>query len=357
MRGDAEAAPRRRFELVRFDDLRASPGRSYLVRGLIPRDGLVVAWGPPKCGKTFFVFDLAMHIALGWQYRGRRTMQGTVVYIACEGERGLSARAEAFRRDKMCENPAPTPFFLLTTRLDLAADHSTLIDDVRAQLGAQSCVAVIIDTLNRSLRGSESVDADMAAYIDGAAALREAFDCAIIIIHHCGLDDKRPRGHTSLSGAVDAQIAVRRDANDAIIASVEYMKDGEAGAEIASALRVVELDPDEDGEPVTSCVVDPAESGAASPRKPKKINAAAQQALALLHECMAAGATDAPASTHIPGGTRGVTKKAWQSYCEKGGIINADGSPRQELKRIIVGLKDAGSIGIWGDFVWPTKNG
>ena len=27
----------------------------------IPRVGLVVVWGPPKCGKSFWAFDLAMH--------------------------------------------------------------------------------------------------------------------------------------------------------------------------------------------------------------------------------------------------------------------------------------------------------
>ena len=83
---------------------------------------------------------------------------------------------------------------------------------IRGTLGDDAPVAVVLDTLNRSLPGSESSDQDMAAYIKAADAVREAFNCAVIVVHHCGIDTSRPRGHTSLTGAVDAQLAVKRDA-------------------------------------------------------------------------------------------------------------------------------------------------
>jgi RecA-family ATPase len=35
-----------------------------------------------------------------------------------------------------------------------------------------------------SLVGSESKDVDMAAYVRAADAIRDAFDCVVIIIHH-----------------------------------------------------------------------------------------------------------------------------------------------------------------------------
>ena len=114
---------------------------------------------------------------------------------------------------------------------------------------------------NRSLRGSENSDEDMSAYIGAADALREAFDCAVLIVHHCGVNDSRPRGHTSLTGAVDAQLAVKREQNGNIIVTVEWMKDGESeGDTIASRLEVVEVCTDEDGEAITLCIVVPAES-------------------------------------------------------------------------------------------------
>src|SRR6185503_8603503 len=97
----------------------------------------IIIWGPPKCGKSFWVFDLVMHVALSWNYRGRRISQGTVCYIACEGERGLEARTEAFRHHFLSESTEDVPFCLMATRLDLVADQAQLIADISAQLGAR----------------------------------------------------------------------------------------------------------------------------------------------------------------------------------------------------------------------------
>ncbi len=244
----------RRFELVAFDDVGMTTEPAYLVKGLVPREGLTVIWGPPKCGKSFWAFDLAMHIALGRPYRGRRVQQGPVVYIAAEGGAGFRNRIEAFRQAHVIEREGPVPFYLLADRPDLVSDVDQLIADIREQCDPAP-VAIEVDTLNRTLTGSESRDEDMAAYIAAADKLRAAFRCAVKIVHHCGIDATRPRGHTSLVGAVDAQIKVSRAANKTIAAQVEWMKDGEEGDTIHSVLEQVDVGTDEDGDPITSCVV------------------------------------------------------------------------------------------------------
>jgi hypothetical protein len=104
-RDDAEArkgngqAKQAEFPLVRFDDIALDTAQcAYSVKGLLPRRGLVVLWGPPKCGKSFKATDIGLHIALGWEYRGRRVQQATVIYIAPEGRYGFPARIEAFKQ-------------------------------------------------------------------------------------------------------------------------------------------------------------------------------------------------------------------------------------------------------------------
>ena len=223
---------------------------------MIPSGGLTVVWGPPKCGKSFWTFDLTMHVARGIPYRGRRVQQGAIAYVSLEGGNGFHRRIEACKQQHEITD---APFYLITDRTDLVRDNETLIAAIKEQM-QETPAAVIIDTLNRSLAGSESSDEDMAAYIKAADAIREAFDCAVVIIHHCGVDGTRPRGHTSLTGAVDAQIAVSRDEANDVITEVQWMKDGTEGDIIASRLLVVELGPDEDGEPITSCIIVPAES-------------------------------------------------------------------------------------------------
>ena len=210
-----------RFRLVPFGDLKPGGQSSHLVKGLIPRVGLTVAWGPPKCGKSFWTFDMAMHVARSMDYRGRRVHGGPVVYCAFEGAEGFKARAAAFRLHHQIDDPREIPFFLSPSQIDLVADRAALIASIQAQLVAEIPVLVVLDTLNRSLRGSEFDDKDMSAYVRAADAIRDAFDCAVVVVHHCGIDATRPRGHTALAGAVDAQLAVKRDAADNIVVTVE----------------------------------------------------------------------------------------------------------------------------------------
>lgn len=350
--------PPRRFLPVRFRDIGMSAERPYLVKGLLPREGLVVVWGPPKCGKSFWTFDMVLHVALGWEYRDRRVQSGTAVYVACEGERGLGARTEAFRIQKLenSDDVLDPPFYLLASRLDLVADVDVLVSDVRFAIGADHCSCVVLDTLNRSIVGSESKDEDMSAYVQAADKLREAFKAAVIIIHHCGINKERPRGHTSLTGACDAQIAVKRDGAGRIIATVEYMKDGSEGATITSQLVVVKVGKDEDGEEITSCIVEPAEAEEESSTTKRRLSPAQTRALALLKEAIITGGQIPPASDHIPPETACATTELWRQYCYKGGISAGDTGQarRKAFKNAADTLIAAGRVGAWDDWVWPT---
>jgi AAA domain len=293
-----------------------------------------------------------MHVALGWEYRSHRVSKGSVVYVACEGERGLGSRIAAFKL-KHALNAEDPPFYLITTRLDLVTDHHVLIADIRAQIGQAQPSAIAIDTLNRSIRGSESSDEDMSAYIKAADAIREAFSCAVIVIHHCGIDDKRPRGHTSLTGAADAQLAVRRGANGTMTLTVEWMKDGADGETFTSCLEVVEVGADEDGEAITSCVIAPTDD--APPGKRASIGGQASVALDLLRKALASDGQPAPAGRHFPGRTTSVVPlELWRRYCKSGGLAGVDNDEafKKAFQRSRQKLTNARIISVWEGLVW-----
>jgi RecA-family ATPase len=189
-------ADRVRHRLVPFADVSLSTEREYLIKGLLPRTGLALVWGPRKCGKSFWIMDAALHVSLGWQYRGRKVQQVPVVYLALEGHGGYPKRIEAFKQH---HGVTVTPFYLVSTKIDLAKSADQLIQDIEAQLSEQTIPGlVVIDTLNRSLVGSESKDEDIAAYLQAASKIEETFKCLVVIIHHCGYDETHPRGHTAL---------------------------------------------------------------------------------------------------------------------------------------------------------------
>jgi AAA domain len=225
---------RPRFRLLAFNDIKLDDSGSYLIKGLLPRVGLAIVWGAPKCGKSFWTFDALMHVALGWEYRGHRVAPGPVVYCALEECRASGTAWKPFGK-RGCLRHLWTR--LRSTSLSLVADQEALIGDIRKQLNGRKPVVVCLDTLNRSLAGSESSDEDMAAYIRAADAIRENFDCRVLIVHHCGHDGSRPRGHSSLMGALDVQIDISRDSTGNIIAELELSKDSEALASCPAGHR------------------------------------------------------------------------------------------------------------------------
>jgi AAA domain len=197
------AEPTKKFRLVPFGQLRPGNDPGYLVDELIPLRGIILIWGKRKCLKSFWTYDLCFHIAHYPEYRGR-TIQigGAVVYCAFEGAHGYKKRAEALRRHHKVPDDTVVPLYLVPGRANMIKEHPSLILAVREQLMGELPRMVVLDTLNKSLVGSESKDVDMSAYIVAAEALRDAFDCVVAIIHHCGYDETHPRGHTSLTGAV-----------------------------------------------------------------------------------------------------------------------------------------------------------
>jgi hypothetical protein len=343
--------PLPRFPLVAFEDVKVdATRRGYLVKGLLASTGLAVVWGPPKCGKSFWAVDIGMHISLGWEYRGRRVQQAPVVYVALEGQHGLPARIEAFRRHHKVK---AAPFFLVTVRLNLIADAKALADDIQAQIGAVLPGAVFLDTLNRSLVGSESKDEDMAKYLAAADLLADELGCAVILIHHCGIDASRPRGHTSLTGSVETQLAVKRAESGEVVVTLEFAKDMPEGAEVFSRLEPVTVGTDLDGDTMNTLIVLPTDREHVK-IKGKSITGAKRVALDLLRKAIDEAGEPAPANNHIPANARTTTEETWRRYAYQGSLTESDepDSKRKAFVRAAKDLQNAGLIGKWGDYVW-----
>ena len=293
-----------------------------------------------------------MHIALGRSYRGHRVRQGPVVYLALEG--GLDF-APALRHGGSDTSATirGMSHFLCCRFPSTSSPTKTNLSRPFARR-CETPAVVVIDTLNRSLNGNENDSKDMAAYIRAADAIRETFHCAVMIVHHCGIAGNRPRGHTSLSGADDAQIAVERNDRTGIItARVEHMKDSEAGASVLSRLESVDLGSDDDGDPITSCVIVPVEGEQRSDIQ-REISGAAKIALDVLVDTLADTGERAMASNHIPAGVMTCSVDLWRRNCYAGTIAKTDDpdAKRQAFHRASTKLQERKIIGVWQDQVW-----
>jgi hypothetical protein len=249
----------------------------WLIKNLLPTNGIALVYGHPGSAKTFFALDLAFHVTLGWDWRGRKTKQGLVVYVAAEGARGVRNRIVAFRREHGLSPELPFPLAIVPTPIDMQApdaDTPRLAETIRAacaESGAEPAL-VIIDTLSKTFgAGKENTD-DMATYVGNCGRIASEFDCCVMPVHHRPKDAESddPRGHSSLRGGADTIIIC--EAGKPRRARVKKQKDGEEGETFLFDLASVELGLDEDGEAVFSCFVRPIEG--AIPAAPDKAGSA-----------------------------------------------------------------------------------
>ncbi|MEH2569784.1 AAA family ATPase [Bradyrhizobium sp. AZCC 2289] len=87
-----------RFPLTAFGEIKWTTRGEYIVKDVLPLVGLVLIYGPPKCGKSFWAFDLAMHVARGVLVAQARDA-GVDEVLASE----ITLKAVSFDRETLLE--------------------------------------------------------------------------------------------------------------------------------------------------------------------------------------------------------------------------------------------------------------
>ena len=240
-----------RFKLLSGRDIANLPPLRWLVRGVLPADGVAALYGPSGSGKSFLALDMAAAIAEGNEWFGCRVTAAPVVYCALEGEAGFSARVQAWEKHNECDLPDDLNLMLQPFKLTEPADVCDLASVVPH--GA----VVFIDTLNRAAPTmDENSSADMGTIIEAAKRLQAITGGLVCLVHHTGKDtSKGLRGHSSLHAALDAAIEVTRD-GERRAWSVAKSKDGQDGIDHRFGLKVKTVGSDEYGDDITSCAVE-----------------------------------------------------------------------------------------------------
>jgi KaiC/GvpD/RAD55 family RecA-like ATPase len=342
----------------------------WLVKRLLPAIGLVLIYGHPGSGKSFLALDIAFHVALGWDWCGRKVKQGMVIYVGAEGLAGLRNRIVAFRQHYGIDDDAAIPLGLVPTSIDLqAADADTprLIELIReaAEHSGHEPALIIVDTLSKTFgAGKENTD-DMATYVANCGRIAQEFECCVMPVHHRPKDAEstEPRGHGSLKGGMDTVILV--EAGLTKKATVTKQKDGETGDKTLFTLLPVQLGIDEDGEDVTSCVLQhatvdmnlPADPIARARAKLSDKNKVVLAALgkALEHDGEAVPAEIPDTVINRVARTKVAQIEAWRTRALSGLRTGPDTNPdsdRRTFDRSKMKLQSLGIIGVWEGFAW-----
>lgn len=321
---------------------------NHMVKGWLSRRGLSMLYGPSNAGKTFVALDLAMHIAAGKAWRGCRVNGGAVLYIAAEGGAGVRNRLAAFKRER--PDMASAPFTLLPIGLDLHGQGDALA--VCEIIPDAAPALVVVDTLARSMgNGDENTAKDAAAFVKNCDLIREATGAHVLVVHHTGKDEDRgARGSSALRAAVDTEIHVSSEGE--IICKKQ--RDMAIAETLYFGLRSVTLGMDEDGEAVTSAVVEVAEPPMPE-RKP--LTGKNEVAMQALYDAVRDHGETRSGDLY-PSNHKVVHVDRWRDACDLHGLSSgtSESAGRQAFKRAKDRLMDLNEVRQYGDHVWRVQD-
>lgn len=228
---DEELAKERpSFRLLSLDDLDKLPEPEWMLQDIMPAASLTTLYGAPGSAKSFLALDAALSIASGFQFHGKNTKQGRVVYSLGEGIRGLKYRIEAWclahptaDRELINKNFTVIP---RAVHLLEEFDVTMLLNTIDKQEGVD---LLIIDTFARALVGGDENSAgDVGRAIAVCDKVRDMTGSATLLVHHTAADGSKARGSTALPGASDCMIRMNKDENQHVIRVVNTkQKDAE----------------------------------------------------------------------------------------------------------------------------------
>lgn len=226
----------------------------WLVKHVVPAESIGMLYGGSGTFKSFIAIDLALHIAHGLPWLGRKTRQGTVLIVAAEGGSGLWRRIVAWHRVRHLKWDA-APVFVVPVSVDLVADASRVTEAAAAANVKPELV--VVDTMSQTFSGEENSAAEVSKYLREIGVwFRATWQATVLIVHHTGhKETERARGSSAIRANVDFMYSVFRDEKE-MLATVECVKqkDGELPDPMSFSLQVIDLAKDEDGDPITSLV-------------------------------------------------------------------------------------------------------
>ena len=198
---------RLRAALVRGDAILNLPPPSPLVASMLDLNTLALLYGPSGSTKTFVALDLALSVATGTWWMGRKVEAGPVLYVVAEGLGGLAARVEAWQVRRQVWSCGKA-FWLprAVSLMDLAAANALaeLVGELAPKL-------VVLDTLARCMGGGdENTARDVGIAVESAEHIRRASGACVLMVHHSGKDETAgARGSSALRAAVATEIECR----------------------------------------------------------------------------------------------------------------------------------------------------
>lgn len=256
--GADPSLPRGKYRIRSQEEFTAArKNTTWLIKNFMPKATLGVLYGESGSGKSFLAYDLCAAIARGIdEWCGKRVKQGRVLIVVAEGEQGFRQRIQAYCHQQGI-NPGDFEVDYISEfipNLLQPADITDLIKEVKER---EPYDLIVMDTFAQVMSGAdENSSKDVGGALAQCKRLSKATGAMVLLVHHSGKDaGKGARGWSGLRAAADVEIEITRKENDRAI-KVTKLKDGQDGSQMGFKLHTVVLGEDQDGDDITSCIVE-----------------------------------------------------------------------------------------------------
>lgn len=323
-----------KFKITSDDDFAAQESNlKWLVKGFLPKANLGVLFGESGSGKSFAMLDLSAAICRGIEFwNGHRVTKGRVLYVVAEGVSGFRQRIKAYCHQQAIPRIGMDVIYDVTPNLTNVGQITDLISEIRQR---EPYDLIVMDTFAQVMAGAdENNGLDVGNALAQCKRIANRSGAMVLLVHHSGKDaSKGSRGHSSIKAACDVEIKVERS-NDTRSITTSKMKDGVEGIGYLFSLHTVVLSQDEDGDDVTSCIVEFKGSGQVKPEAKKKTGANELALLDAFHNVLGLSSEVAGAET----------AKVQEEFCAQFDPAKRQSYKNQAFKRALETLLEKGDI-------------
>jgi hypothetical protein len=255
------AAGRMRF----LSDVDAAVRPSWLLKGWLPKQGVVLLAGQSRIGKTFLSLELAGALATGGSFFGRPVRERVgVLILAAEGGGTIAPRLEALRLHRLGGIDAatlPIAWAEISDANEIGAIVAAAAVEMRERFGLRLGL-VAVDTVAAAF-GVDENDAQLAtSAMKALGKLASDADVLVVAVAHYGKSDGAGvRGSSAWTASADVILAATGEISE----TTGEVKDrklaltksryAETGPISDFDLRSVNLGLDEDGDPISAAVI------------------------------------------------------------------------------------------------------